>query len=825
MSAERFGCRNKHRLQILQESTVAGTPNAIDYVEVRDSDETAHPELRQRTLYVRTIRTAPAAGAADEIKPANVVIQGGDRIPRVAVTWVARADGAAPAGVSTADWNALVAGLDEPDHVLVIRTEDRGDFSTYTLALVAAGSDDPATGFDPELNSVALRFKVECPTDLDCATDDSCPTEPGPEGPRIDYLAKDFTGFRRILLERLSQLSPSWSERSSADIGIALVEVLAYAADELSWRQDAIATEAYLGTARSRVSLRRHARLVDYSVHEGCSARTFLRVTTSGAAVTLPQGTVVLTRLADVADVLAENSEELALALLEKPEVFATTAAAQLHADCSNIAFYGWGDPAACLPRGATAATLVGWPTLAVHDVLVLAETADPGSGNAADSNPLHRYAVRLTKVTQDQDAAGGLFDNPPTMTPVRITRIEWHLEDALPEALPLFHEATGTPVAAAWGNIVLADHGMPVTGETLDVTTGRLARQPLAFVVKPPAETTSAARTLAGGDPRTALPALRLVGTHLGVQTQWDAVTDLFQSSRIDPSFVVERENDLTARVRFGDGRHGKQPDPDTTFVASYRLGGGAAGNVGADAIAHLVSNVTGADGVSNPLPAAGGTDPESPDEIRRDAPQAFLVQERAVTPDDYAEMSRRMGGVQAAKATFRWTGSWHTVFVTADRLGGQSVDKPFEGALATWLEKYRMAGYDLEVDVPVYVPLEIALFICVEPHLLRTDIAAAAREVLSASVRPDGTLGLFHPDRHTFGQPVYLSSIYEALHAIEGVESVRVNTFQRLGQPTTSGLVDGVLPMQRLEIARLENDPNFPERGQLTITLGGGR
>ena len=41
------------------------------------------------------------------------------------------------------------------------------------------------------------------------------------------------------------------------DRGFTLVELLAYAGDQLSYYQDAVATEAYLGTARRRVSARR----------------------------------------------------------------------------------------------------------------------------------------------------------------------------------------------------------------------------------------------------------------------------------------------------------------------------------------------------------------------------------------------------------------------------------------------------------------------------------------------------------------------------------------------------------------------------------------
>ena len=66
---------------------------------------------------------------------------------------------------------------------------------------------------------------------------------------------------------------PDWQETHAPDLGVALVELLAYAGDYLSYYQDAVATEAYLGTARQRISVRRHARLVDYRMHEGCNAR------------------------------------------------------------------------------------------------------------------------------------------------------------------------------------------------------------------------------------------------------------------------------------------------------------------------------------------------------------------------------------------------------------------------------------------------------------------------------------------------------------------------------------------------------------------------
>ena len=107
----------------------------------------------------------------------------------------------------------------------------------------------------------------------------------------------------------------------------------------------------------------------------------------------------------------------------------------------------------------------------------------------------------------------------------------------------------------------------------------------------------------------------------------------------------------------------------------------------------------------VRNPLPAQGGCDPETMEEVRQYAPDAFRVQERAVTEQDWAEVVQRNPEVQKAAARFRWTGSWTTVFVTIDRKGGGKVDAKFAREMRAHLERYRIAGYDLEIRGPVLV------------------------------------------------------------------------------------------------------------------------
>ena len=283
--------------------------------------------------------------------------------------------------------------------------------------------------------------------------------------------------------------------------------------------------------------------------------------------------------------------------------------------------------------------------------------------------------------------------------------------------------------------------------------------------------------------------------------------------------------EHDGTATLRFGDGTNGRRPETDTQFHATYRIGNGRAGNVGIGAIAHAAITGGSVTGVSNPLPATGGTEPEAADAIRRDAPEAFRIQERAVTTDDYARVTERDRRIQRAAAQFRWTGSWHTVFVTADAYGGRAIDAQLEDGLRRHLELYRMAGFDTEIDAPTFVPLDVELAICAEPDHFRSQVRAAVLDALSSGLRADGGQGFFNADRFSFGQAVYLSAIVAVAQAVPGVQSVVAKRFQRQRDDASAALDTGILAIGALEIARLDNDPDFPDRGVLVVTAEGGK
>src|SRR5262249_52595284 len=250
---------------------------------------------------------------------------------------------------------------------------------------------------------------------------------------------------------------------------------------------------------------------------------------------------------------------------------------------------------------------------------------------------------------------------------------------------------------------------------------------------------------------------------------------------------------------IRFGDGELGRGPEAGTQFTATYRVGNGTAGNIGAETISHLVSRKTkldGIGGVRNPLPAYGGVDAEPVAEVKLFAPTAFRKElQRAITPDDYARLAEQNPKVQRAAASLRWTGSWYEMQVAIDPLGSEEASPALLQEIEEHLYPYRRIGYDMRVLPASYVSLDIAMNVCVKPHYLRGHVKAALLDVFSNRTLPDSTLGFFHPDNLSFGQGIDLSRLVAAAQAVIGVQSVQVTRLQRQFESASQEIPNGVL------------------------------
>lgn len=803
-----YRCNNAGRWQAVASQEEPPKINGIDYLEVE-----VNGIKGESTLNIYFIFNLNVPSKGKDLTEANVVIEGGVRVRNVEV--------------KSAD------PVNPDSNVFTVTVNTLGDFSTYTLRIVNLKSDlSPPEGFDPQLSHVDFSFKVKCPSEFDCMSERESLPEKLPE-PEIDYLAKDYASFRLLMLDRLSILIPDWRERSPADLQIALVEMLAYVGDNLSYFQDAVATETYLDTARKRTSIRRHARLLDYFMHEGCNARAWVCFESDKAidGKTISGGTLLLTSGSD--NVTGIDPDDLKSFLTEDATMFETMHPVTVYNAHNCIKFYTWNNTECCLPIGSTSATLLDSDGLSLNagDVLIFEEVCSPTTGDEKDADPSHRHAVRLTKVTKTDDP----LDNKP------VVEIEWYEEDALPFPLCISASIKNdsgpqeiSDIAVARGNVVLADHGRTITEPLKPALVPdeglyrpEISEGPPTYREKFDSQKAfeKPAVYLMRQEVREALPEIKLVSRDKnGGEMEWHPQYDLLSSDKFAAEFVVENELDGISCLRFGEDVMGKKPPAGFIFEATYRIGNGREGNVGSEAISRIVTKDKGITKVRNPLPSSGGTDPETIEQVRLYAPQAFRTQERAVTEADYAEIAQRHPGIQKAIATIRWTGSWHTAFVTIDRKGGKEVDSDFKEKMMRFFEHYRIAGYDIEINGPVYVPLEIAMNVCVRSGYFRSNVKQSLLLDFSNYELANGRRGFFHSDNFTFNQPLYLSRIYEAAMGVAGVASVDVTVFKRWGKLSAGEINKGILTPGKLEIIRLDNDPNFPENGKISFNMEGG-
>ncbi len=813
-------CVDERRSSVLR--AAAHPLNGIDFVEFR-----REPGNRF-ILDVTFLKAGPA------ITISNCGISGGIRIVDLKVVAI-----------------ETVVGDPLMRRVLVDR---EGDFSTYVLEIRHASLDD-------ERNQAAFSFKAACPSEFDCKPVPDCAT-PLRDEPALDYLAKDYQSFRRLMVDLISARNPNWQERMPADIGMTIVELFAYAGDYLSYYQDAgPGTEGYLETCLHRISAARHAQLIDYDMGQGRNAESFVHLQGSaGANGTVPAKTKITSLVSiplrgDMAPpgvIIPDTADFDSDPALFNAIVFELKTDTRVRALHNELRIHTWGDRLCCLSKDArelflyaNVADIAQRPDLKAGEYLLLEEVLSATTGQAADADPRHRQVLRIGSVENTVDAAftstlAGATLTPrlnPADPPLPLLRVVFAKGEALTFVPCISRETVDhlviEPITVARGNIAPVDHGRSIARDT-GVGTLRLpnmgsGRWPIPDLVLPDAGLTR--------DPE---PAIELSIEFPGEPAEvWTPVPDLLASLPFDQHFVAETDNDGVTSLRFGDDQYGRRPFDAARVVARYRIGNGTIGNLGWGKLMHLVQPtavvIPAVTKIWQPLPALGGTEPETIEHVRQIAPEAFrAVQFRAVTERDWEDMALRHVDVAAAKASFRWTGSWHTVFVAIHPVdaanlrrlpgGGTALQPAFAALIKAHLSRFKLAGYDLNIQAAIYVPLEIDVRICVGDGHFRGDVLADVQRALSNRSFTDGITGFFFQRRFGFGTAVYLSQLYAVITDVEGVNSAEITRFKRYWDPPRGERERGAITMSPFEIPRLDNDRNFPENGVLRLSAAGG-
>lgn len=137
-----------------------------------------------------------------------------------------------------------------------------------------------------------------------------------------------------------------------------------------------------------------------------------------------------------------------------------------------------------------------------------------------------------------------------------------------------------------------------------------------------------------------------------------WTEVTSLGLYGATDKVYVVEIDVDGLAYAVFGNGTNGAIPPNPKSVIADFDVTQANLGNVDANTITTLVTTLT-LPGVTtitinNPLPATAGSVYEDIERIRINAPLSIRTLDRAVTRQDYIDITRMAPGVGRADVFF---------------------------------------------------------------------------------------------------------------------------------------------------------------------------
>lgn len=308
------------------------------------------------------------------------------------------------------------------------------------------------------------------------------------------------------------------------------------------------------------------------------------------------------------------------------------------------------------------------------------------------------------------------------------------------------------------------------------------------------------------------------------------DQLAALEQQGRIGSTLAFSRlaerdystetdEQDVTTVV-FGDGQYGQIPPPGARIVASYRVGGGSAGNVGSGQITAIANSpqlqLLGAK-VVNRRPASGGAERETIEQAIKFAPTVFASMQRAVTAEDYVALAKLFPGVSKARAAAT---NWNTITLFIAPTGsGEPPSDILKRDLLAYFEDKRMLTTFIQIESPEYVRIAISATISAVPFFRNEEVQAQAENAIRS---------LFDFEQVNFKQTLYLSKIYEALERLDGVQSAFVPTFDVAAERVIPAATTGNAPPSQGQIAtegRISlGDNQIPVLGELLVQVSGG-
>ena len=307
---------------------------------------------------------------------------------------------------------------------------------------------------------------------------------------------------------------------------------------------------------------------------------------------------------------------------------------------------------------------------------------------------------------------------------------------------------------AVLLGNVAQGGNGRTISGEVLGAGAAATPLQSFKLQNQPQTYVPS---TAPGG-----------VSSSLRVSvgpTAWSEVPELYGQAPSAQVFSTRTDVDGRTLVQFGGPQYGALLQTGATVTATYRIGTGVAGQVAADALTNLLDRLPGLDGVTNPLPAEGGADPETAATIRNNAPRSVRTFDRAVSLLDFQDLITASGEVAKALAAWVWDGFAPAVHLTV--AGQQGTIFADLTSLGATLANARDPNHRLLLENFAQIPIFVTASLWTDPKRARSDVIAAALQAIAAALSFDAL---------ALGQSIHLSAIYAVLQGVPGVVAADV-------------------------------------------------
>jgi predicted phage baseplate assembly protein len=619
---------------------------------------------------------------------------------------------------------------------------------------------------------------------------------------RLQDVSLDDRTFQDLVNEartRIAQACPEWTEHNVSDPGITLIELFAWMTELTIYRLNRVPDKLHVALLE----------LLGIRLDPPSAATVDVRFRLTGPAqesVPIPVGSteVGTPRTASDESIVFQTTEDFTIAPL-RPQAYVLSRDGQV----SDVAVAdGYARP---------------------HGAEQLAFSSPPAPGDALHLGfdaPIGRLLMRVEVEASQARGAGVDPSDPPLRWEVSAGDSEWLpaevLEDLtggfnygsgsvelqLPErsAIQLLAgqrlhwircridelTASGTQgatfthapeiyaiTASPIGALLRAGHSARASAETIGVSDGTPGQ---VFPLRTsPVLPLGPDETLEVQDPDT------------GAWATWEEHESFASSGASDHHFSVDL---VAGHVEFGpairetDGawtQYGAVPPKGATLrFTGYRHGGGRVGNVAPATLTVLKSALAGIDTVVNPRAAVGGVDAESLISARQRAAMEIRSRYRAVTAEDYeflaGEASPRVARALCLPPRDGGPVTLHLLprVNPADRrleLEELVPDEPLYTTVAAYLDERRTIGTTVQLlpvrfrGVSVVVNLQAAP--SADVRRVEEDVAHALYTYLNPLI---GGSAHGRGEGWPFGRPLNQGELYGVVHAIDGVEFVKI-------------------------------------------------